>query len=99
MARPDRYLAAALGEWPDEDLAYAMRADPVKVWRLRLCGYPRSDRWAHDTQQLAILVDADSACSGRCCGRWACVPDPRHSASCDMMDRPGYRAGYDCAPR
>jgi hypothetical protein len=59
MLRPDRYLAAALAEWPDEDLAYARRADPVQVWRLRLCGYPRSDRWHHDTQQLAALVGAD----------------------------------------
>jgi hypothetical protein len=58
MLCPDRYLAAALAAWPDEGLAYAMRADPVQVWRLRLCGYPRSDRWAHDTQQLAGLVDA-----------------------------------------
>jgi hypothetical protein len=59
MLRPDRYLAAALAEWPDEDLAYATRADPVKVWQLRLCGYPRADRWHRETQQLAALVDAD----------------------------------------
>jgi hypothetical protein len=59
MLRPDRYLAAALAEWPDEDLAYAMRADPGKVWHLRLGSYPRADRWHANTQQLADLVDAD----------------------------------------
>jgi hypothetical protein len=59
MLRPDRYLAAALAEWPDEDLAYAMRADPARVWQLRLCGYPRADRWHRETQQLAALVGAD----------------------------------------
>src|SRR3954452_15749283 len=46
------YLAAALAEWPDEDLAYAMRADPTRVWQLRLCGYPRADRWDRETQLL-----------------------------------------------
>jgi hypothetical protein len=59
MLRPDRYLAAALAEWPDEDLAYAMRADRATVWRLRLAGYPRVDRWARDTRALAALVGAD----------------------------------------
>jgi hypothetical protein len=59
MTRPDRYLAAALAEWPDEDLAYATRADPAAVWQLRLCGYPQSDRWHAETAQLAALVCAD----------------------------------------
>src|SRR3954452_15271923 len=59
LPRPDRYLAAALAEWPDEDLAYATRADPAQVWRLRLAGYPRADRWPAETAQLAALVDAD----------------------------------------
>jgi hypothetical protein len=59
MLRPDRYLAAALAEWPDEDLAYATRADPTRVWQLRLCSYPRADRWHCETQLLAALVDAD----------------------------------------
>jgi hypothetical protein len=59
MLRPDRYLAAALAEWPDEDLAYATRADPTRVWQLRLCGYPRADHWHRETQLLAALVDAD----------------------------------------
>jgi hypothetical protein len=58
MLRPDRYLAAALAEWPDEDLAYAIRSDPATVWKLRLCGYPRADRWHHDTVQFAALVGA-----------------------------------------
>ena len=59
MLRPDRYLAAALAEWPDEDLAYATRADLTVVWQLRLCGYPRADRWHSETAQLARLVGAD----------------------------------------
>lgn len=63
MLRPDRYLAAALAEWPDEDLAYATRADLATVWKLRLCGYPRADRWPAETAQLAAqlaaLVGAD----------------------------------------
>jgi hypothetical protein len=36
-----------------------MRADPAEIWRLRLCGYPRSDRWHAETAQLAALVGAD----------------------------------------
>lgn len=59
MLRPDRYLSAALAEWPDEDLAYATRADPAAVWQLRLCGYPPADRWHAETAQLARLVGAD----------------------------------------
>jgi hypothetical protein len=59
MQRPEKYLAAALAEWPDEDLAYAMRADPGKVWQLRLCNYPQAEHWHADTQQFADLVDAD----------------------------------------
>ena len=59
MLRPDRYLAAALAEWPDEDLAAETGADPGKVWQLRLCGWPRNSAWAADVRQLAALVDAD----------------------------------------
>jgi hypothetical protein len=59
MLCPDRYLAAALAEWPDEDLAYPMCADLAAVWQLRLCGYPRGDRWHAETAQLAGLVGAD----------------------------------------
>jgi hypothetical protein len=59
MLRPDRYLAAALAEWPDEDLANAMRADVTTVWQLRLCGYPRADRWHAETAQPAALVEPD----------------------------------------
>lgn len=59
MLRPNRYLAAALAEWPDEDLAYPMRGDPATLWRLRLCGYLRADQWARDTTQLAVLVGAE----------------------------------------
>jgi hypothetical protein len=58
MQRPDRYLAAVLAEWPDEDLAYAIGALPGEVWKLRLAGYPSTRRWATNIQQLADLVDA-----------------------------------------
>jgi hypothetical protein len=58
MLQPDRYLAAALGEIPDVELASAIGALPGQVWRLRLCGYPRADRWAEDLQAMADLVDA-----------------------------------------
>ncbi len=59
MLRPDHYLALAPAEWPDVDLPDAMRADPASLWRLRLYGYPRSDRWPADTAPLAGLVEAD----------------------------------------
>jgi hypothetical protein len=58
MRQPDRFLAAALAEIPDADLAAATGADPRRVYRLRLCGYPRMDRWAADVAQLAAHVDA-----------------------------------------
>jgi hypothetical protein len=37
MLHPERYLAAALAEWPDEDLAASCGAAPARVWLLRLC--------------------------------------------------------------
>jgi hypothetical protein len=59
MRAPDRYLAAVLAEWPDEDLAAELGADRHLIWQLRLCGYPRAERWAADVVDLALLVDAD----------------------------------------
>jgi hypothetical protein len=59
MLHPDRYIAAALAEWSDEDLAAAIGADPSKVWRLRLCSYPRRFCWAGDIVLMAKLVDGD----------------------------------------
>ena len=59
MLQPDRYLAAALAEWPDDHLADAMQADPGKIRRLRLSGPPRPSHWHRDTRRLAALVDAD----------------------------------------
>jgi hypothetical protein len=64
MLRPERYLAAALAEWPDADLAAEIAADPVKVWRLRLCGWPREACWAEDVRQLAALVDGHARLLG-----------------------------------
>src|SRR3954470_24061193 len=60
MRSPDRYLAAALAEWPDEDLAAALGADPASVWQLRLAGWPRLDRWADALAELAALVGTDA---------------------------------------
>jgi hypothetical protein len=57
MLHPDRFLAAALAEIPDEQLAIAIGALPAVVWRLRLCSWPRMDRWAADVEKLAALVD------------------------------------------
>lgn len=59
MRAPDRYLAAVLAEWPDEDLSVEIGADRHLIWQLRLCGYPRAERWAADLVDLALLVDAD----------------------------------------
>jgi hypothetical protein len=60
MTRPDRYLAAPLAEWPDDDLAAAIGADPARVWLLRLAGWPGLEHWAADLDQLAALASADS---------------------------------------
>jgi hypothetical protein len=65
MQHPDRYLAAALAGWPDEDLAADTGAEPRKVWQLRLCGWPRNSAWAADVRQLAALVDARPRDLGR----------------------------------
>jgi hypothetical protein len=59
MLCPDRYRAAAVAEWSDEDLAYATRAELTVVRQLRLCGYPQADRWHAEMAQLARLVGAD----------------------------------------
>jgi hypothetical protein len=60
ILQPARYLAAALAELPDEDLAAACGAAPARVWLLRLCRYPRAERWAADVAVLAALVDASA---------------------------------------
>ena len=59
-ARPRRYLAAVLAGIPDEALARALDADPDRVWRLRLCGYPRPGRFTTDVLRQAALVGADA---------------------------------------
>jgi 1,6-anhydro-N-acetylmuramate kinase len=61
MLQPEHYLAAALAELPDEDLAAAIGADPAKVWRLRLCGWPRPAHWGEDAARMAELVGANAA--------------------------------------
>jgi hypothetical protein len=65
MLRPRNFLAAALAEWPDEDLAALIDANPHTVWRLRIRGWPRHSNWAADVRQLAALVDGDATRLGR----------------------------------
>jgi hypothetical protein len=60
MLSLDRYLTAALGEWPKEHLGCAARSHSATVWRLRRSSYPRADRWARDAQQFAVPVVADA---------------------------------------
>jgi hypothetical protein len=60
MRHPTVYLAAALAEIPDEDLAAEISADPARVWQLRLCEWPRDNNWATDLRQMAALVGGDA---------------------------------------
>jgi hypothetical protein len=59
MGQPERFLAALLGELPDEHLATLLQADERKVWLLRLAGWPTRHRWAEDIDGLARLIDGD----------------------------------------
>ena len=59
MARPDRYLAAALAEETDESLAALLGCPVGWVWRLRLAGWPRTDRWHEDVQTMASAIGGD----------------------------------------
>jgi hypothetical protein len=59
MGRPDRYLAAALAEWLDDDLAAELGCSAAWVWRLRLMGWPRVDQWAADVALMAEALGAD----------------------------------------
>src|SRR3954470_17480982 len=61
IARPDRYLAAVLAEWLDEDLARELGCSRTVVWRLRLMGWPRADRWDADVALMAEVLMADRA--------------------------------------
>jgi hypothetical protein len=59
--RPDRYLAAVLAEDTDDRLAAQLGWAASVVWRLRLMGWPRVDRWAADVALMAEALAADSA--------------------------------------
>src|SRR3954453_17178400 len=59
MARPDRYLAAALAEETDASLAAQIGCPTSVVYRRRLCGWPRADRWDADVALMADTLDAD----------------------------------------
>jgi hypothetical protein len=61
MLQPDRYLAAALAEIPDEDLAAALGTDLPAVRRLRVSRPPRPDHWHQDVQQLAMTLNVNPA--------------------------------------
>jgi hypothetical protein len=58
LLHPEAYLAAALTEFSDDDLAAAIGANPLQVWRLRTYRYPRPDHWSEDVQRLASPIDA-----------------------------------------
>jgi hypothetical protein len=59
ISRPDRYLAAALAEWLDEDLAGELGCSRTVVWRLRLMGWPGVDRFDADVALMADALGAD----------------------------------------
>ena len=59
IQQPDRYLAAALAEQLDEDLAAELGCPVSMVWRLRLAGWPRVDRWHADLATIAAVVGCD----------------------------------------
>ena len=61
IGRPETYLAAALAELTDEWLAAELGCPEERVWRLRMCGYPRADRWAQDVASMATVLNADAA--------------------------------------
>jgi hypothetical protein len=56
MLDRDRYLAAALAEIRDEDLAAELGTDLLAVRRLRVASPPRPDHWRQDVQQLALAI-------------------------------------------
>jgi hypothetical protein len=60
MLRPERYLAAALAEWTDEVLAVELGCSPRVLWRLRLMGWPRADRWETDVQLMAEALGVET---------------------------------------
>jgi hypothetical protein len=74
MLNPERYLAAALAELPDEELGAVIRAHPRRTWRLRLCRYPRVEHWAEDIAWMARLIDADAARLDALLGRLGVQP-------------------------
>jgi hypothetical protein len=59
MTRPDRYLAAVLAEETDVSLAAQIGCPASVVYRLRLCGWPRADRWDADIALIADTLGAD----------------------------------------
>jgi hypothetical protein len=48
-----------LTEETDASLAALLACPPDRVWRLRLAGWPRADRWAAEVSQLADAIGGD----------------------------------------
>jgi hypothetical protein len=59
MLQPDRYLAAALAEIPDENLVGELGIDLPTVRRLRVSRPPRPDHWHQDMLQLAMALNVN----------------------------------------
>ena len=57
--QPLLYLAAALAETDDRELAEALGADVGRVELLRLCRFPRAECWDADVRQMAELVGSE----------------------------------------
>lgn len=51
---PRQYLAAALAEIPDTELALELQADPARIWRLRTCFYPQLPGWGDESWDAAL---------------------------------------------
>jgi hypothetical protein len=94
MTRPDRYLAAALAEETDASLAAQLGCPTSVVYRLRLCGWPRADRWDADVALIADTLGADqSGLAGAIySGGWQPQPDSS-TAAILASPRPEYIGG------
>jgi hypothetical protein len=62
ITHPDRFLATVLAEETDTSLAAQLSCPTRVIYRLRLCGWPRADRWEHD---IALIADTMGADRGR----------------------------------
>jgi hypothetical protein len=56
---PSQYLAAALAEITDTELALELGADPARIGRLRTCFYPQTPGWGDESWDAALARMAD----------------------------------------